>query len=85
MRTGQMPRFFGKTTMPKRTRDYNAWRLEKLADPQIAEGYLDDAVTGAPEMYQKALRNVARARQMASVAREASTQKRGNRFKKAKS
>ena len=71
--------------MPKRTRDYNSWRLQKLADPQIAEGYLNDAVTDSPEMYQKALQNVAQARQMASMAKEARIQKRGKRFKKAES
>jgi hypothetical protein len=44
--------------MPQRTRDYHSWRLEKLVDPEIAEGYLNDALTDSPEMFLKALLNV---------------------------
>jgi hypothetical protein len=44
--------------MPKRTRGYNSWRLEKLADPEIAAGYLNDAKQDSPEMFLKALLNV---------------------------
>lgn len=58
--------------MPKRTRDYNSWRLEKLADPQIAEGYLNDALADSPQMFLKALLNVTQARQnVAAVATKA--------------
>jgi len=57
--------------MPKRTQSYNDWRLEKLKDPETAAAYLTAAIGDSPEMFRKALRNVAQARQMATVAREA--------------
>ncbi len=57
--------------MPKRTREYNPWRLEKLTNPETAASYLTAAITDSPEMFRKALRNVAQARQMARVARSA--------------
>jgi probable addiction module antidote protein len=59
--------------MPKRTRDYSSWRLEKLADPQIAKEYLNDALEdGSPEMFLKALLNVTQAQNnVAAVAEKA--------------
>src|SRR5947209_18457646 len=57
--------------MPKRTRDYNSWRLEKLVDPEIAEGYLNDALSDSPEMFLKALLNVVQSRQVTTVAKKA--------------
>lgn len=57
--------------MPKRTSSYNSWRLEKLANPATAAAYLSAAMSDSPEMFRKALRNVAQSRQMASVARDA--------------
>jgi probable addiction module antidote protein len=57
--------------MPKRTREYNSWRLEKLTNPETAAAYLTAAITDSPDLFRKALRNVAQARQMAKVAREA--------------
>lgn len=54
--------------MPKRTRDYNSWRLQQLADPEIAEGYLNDALEDSPQMFLKALLNVTQARQVGVVA-----------------
>jgi len=57
--------------MLKRTRDYHPWLLEKLANPQTAADYLNEAMNDSPEMFLKALRNIAQARQMASVAKQA--------------
>jgi probable addiction module antidote protein len=57
--------------MPKRTSDYNSWRLKKLADPRLAAGYLNAAIADSKEMFLKALRNVAQAQQVASVAQKA--------------
>ncbi len=57
--------------MPKRTSSYNSWQLEKLTNPETAAAYLNAAISDSPEMFRKALRNVAQSRQMAKVAREA--------------
>lgn len=57
--------------MPKRTRSYSAWRLEKLSDPRIAADYLNAAIGDSREVFLKALRNVSQAQQVAKVAREA--------------
>ena len=64
-----------ETTMPKRTRDYDSWRLEKLADPEIAAGYLNDAKQDSPEMFLKALLNVTQSRQVAIIAKKAGVQR----------
>jgi probable addiction module antidote protein len=70
--TSSRPRFIGATTMPKRTRSYNSWRLTKLVDPQTAQAYLKAAMSDSPKMFLKALKNVAQARfQMTHVARVA--------------
>ena len=61
--------------MPKRARDYHPWLLGKLADPQTAADYLNEAMNDSPEMFLKALRNIAQARQMATVARQAGVQR----------
>ena len=61
--------------MPKRTRDYHPWLLGKLANPQTAADYLNEAMNDSPEMFLKALRNIAQARQMATVARQAGVQR----------
>jgi probable addiction module antidote protein len=57
--------------MPKRTSDYHDGLLEELRDPRMAAHYLNAAYEDSPEMFLKALRNVAEARQMSSVARGA--------------
>jgi probable addiction module antidote protein len=57
--------------MPKRTRDYHAFLVKRLADPKAAEGYLNAAINDSSEMFLKALRNVAEARRMSRVAKEA--------------
>ncbi|MGO8814388.1 MAG: addiction module antidote protein [Terriglobia bacterium] len=61
--------------MPKRTRDYRPWLLGKLTHPQTAADYLNEAMNDSPEMFLKALRNIAQARQMATVARQAGVQR----------
>ena len=61
--------------MPKRTRDYHPWLLGKLVNPQTAADYLNEAMNDSPEMFLKALRNIAQARQMATVARQAGLQR----------
>jgi probable addiction module antidote protein len=57
--------------MPKRTRDYHSWLIERLADPREAERYLRVAIEDSPEIFFKALRNVAEANKMAKVAEQA--------------
>jgi probable addiction module antidote protein len=57
--------------MPKRTRDYHSWLIKRLAEPREAERYLKVAMADSPEIFLKALRNVAEANKMAKVAEEA--------------
>jgi probable addiction module antidote protein len=57
--------------MPKRTKDHQAWLIEKLADPARAANYLNTAREDSREMFLEALRDVAQARQMAKVAKDA--------------
>lgn len=58
--------------MTKRTRPYRDELLAALADPVEAEHYINAALQDSPQMFLKALRNVAQARQrMSQVAREA--------------
>ncbi len=57
--------------MPNKTRPYREALLEALSDPIEAVHYLNAAIGDSPEMFLKALRNVAQARQMAKVARDA--------------
>jgi probable addiction module antidote protein len=57
--------------MPKRTKDYHSWLLKRLAEPREAERYLKVAMADSPEIFLKALRNVAEANRMAKVAEEA--------------
>ncbi len=57
--------------MPKRIRDHQSWLIEKLTDPARAAAYLNAAIEDSREMFLEALRDVAQARQMARVARDA--------------
>jgi len=57
--------------MPSKTRPYREALLEALVDPTEAKHYLNTALADSPEMFLKALRNVAQARQMSTVARMA--------------
>ncbi|MFY9746484.1 MAG: addiction module antidote protein [Acidobacteriaceae bacterium] len=61
--------------MPKKTRSYRAWQLEKLASPAAAASYLDACLAESPELFLTALKKVAQANQMAKVARNAGVQR----------
>ena len=56
--------------MPKRTSSYHPWLVEKLKVPQTAESYLRTALEDSQEAFLTALRNVAEARGMSTVAEE---------------
>ena len=57
--------------MPKRSSDYHSWLLTQLADLDEAASYLNAAIEDSPQMFLKALRNVAEAYGMSKVAEEA--------------
>jgi probable addiction module antidote protein len=57
--------------MPKRTRDHQSWLVNKLTDPARASVYLNAANEDSNEMFLEALRDVAQARQMTQVAKDA--------------
>jgi probable addiction module antidote protein len=57
--------------MPKRTRDHHAWLREQLANVDFAAEYLNEAHRTSRSIFLKALRNVAEARRMAVVAKQA--------------
>jgi probable addiction module antidote protein len=61
--------------MPKRTRPYHEWQLEKLTDPQIAAAFLNEALKEAPEVFLSALGKVAQANRMSKVAKETGLQR----------
>ena len=61
----------GNYLMPKRSSDYHSWLLTQLADPDEAASYLNAAIEDSPQMFLKALRNVAEAYGMSKVAEEA--------------
>jgi probable addiction module antidote protein len=61
--------------MPKKTRSYRSWQLERLANPKIAADYLNASLKDSSEIFLRALGNVAQARQMAKVARDAGVQR----------
>ena len=60
-----------KRMLPNRTRDHQSWLLEKLANPWRAANYLNTALEDSPQMFLEAVRDVAQARQMTRVARNA--------------
>ena len=47
--------------MPKRTRTYESWQMEKLANPARAASYLNATLQDSPELLLLALEKVARA------------------------
>ncbi len=53
----------------KYTRDFQKLKLQKLADPAIAEGYLKDAAK-TPGLLLRALGNVLQAHEIATIAKE---------------
>ena len=57
--------------MPSKTGPYRDALLEALADRDEAAHYLNAAIEDSPEMFLKALRNIAQSRQMTKVARRA--------------
>jgi probable addiction module antidote protein len=57
--------------MPKRKGDFNAWRLEKLADPVNAANYLNAALEDSPEIFLDAIKDAIQARSVTRVAQEA--------------
>lgn len=57
--------------MPGRTRSLNDWLTEQLTDNRAAASYINEIITDSPELFASALGDVARARRMANVAREA--------------
>jgi probable addiction module antidote protein len=57
--------------MPKRTASYRDGLLESLIDPQEASYYLQAALCDSNEAFLVALRDVAEARQMSKVAKDA--------------
>jgi probable addiction module antidote protein len=57
--------------MAKRTKDHQSWLIEKLTDPERARDYLNAAHDDSREMFLEALRDVAQARQMSKVAKDA--------------
>jgi probable addiction module antidote protein len=73
-RTSLQPRDFG-TTMTKKTRPYRELRAERLANPEVAAAYLNATRENSPENLLDALKNVAHARKMATVAKDAGVQR----------
>jgi probable addiction module antidote protein len=61
--------------MTPKTGSYRKSLLTSLLDPAEASAYLNAALEDSPEAFLKALKNVAQARTMASVAREAGIQR----------
>jgi probable addiction module antidote protein len=57
--------------MPKRTSEYQSWLHETLTDPLVAANYLRAAMSDSEVMFLIALRNVAEAHRVSSVARGA--------------
>jgi probable addiction module antidote protein len=57
--------------MPKRTRSFRTQLLKDLADPNEAARYANAALDDSAEMFLVALRDVAEARHMATVAADA--------------
>src|SRR5260221_8466110 len=57
--------------MPDKTSSYREALLESLKDPIEAKHYLNAAINDSTAMFLKALKNVAQAKQMAKVARDA--------------
>lgn len=61
--------------MPKTTRSYRSWQLDKLSDPERAASYLNAALQESPKVFKSALAKVAQANQMSKVAKEAGVQR----------
>jgi probable addiction module antidote protein len=59
----------------KKSRPFQAVLLERLANPQVAKHYLNEALEESPESFLNALKTVAQARQIAKVAKDAGVQR----------
>ncbi len=57
--------------MPKRKGNFNAWRIENLADPINAANYLNAALEDSPEIFLDAIKDVIQARTVSKVAAKA--------------
>jgi probable addiction module antidote protein len=57
--------------MPKASKTYAAWRVEKLSDPKRAARYLNAAKRDSKEAFLHAVKNVIQANQVSRIAREA--------------
>jgi probable addiction module antidote protein len=62
-------------TMTKKTRPYRELRAERLANPEVAAAYLNATRKNSPDNFLEALKNVAQARKMAAVAKDAGVQR----------
>lgn len=58
-----------------KTRSYRQSLFDVLADPAEASAYLNAALDDSPRAFLKALKNVAQARQMSRVAKDAGIQR----------
>jgi probable addiction module antidote protein len=61
--------------MANKTSSYRQSLLAALMDPAEASAYLNAAIEDSPEAFLKALKNVAQARQMSQVAKDAGIQR----------
>lgn len=61
--------------MTRKTRPYRELLLERLVNPEVASYYLNAAIEDSPEAFLKALKNVAQARQISQVAKDAGIQR----------
>jgi len=61
--------------MPKRTKAYRDWQLEKLSDPEIAAGFLNASLDESVEVFLSALGKVAQANRMSKVAKDSGVQR----------
>lgn len=57
--------------MPKRKGNFNAWRLETLADPINAANYLSAALEDSPEIFLDAIKDVIQSGSVSRVAEKA--------------
>ena len=57
--------------MPKRKGNFNAWRLETLADPVNAANYLNAALEDSPELFLSAIKDTIQARTVSHIAQQA--------------
>ena len=61
--------------MTRKTGPYRDLLMERLDDPDVAGHYLNAAMDNSPQAFLKALKDVAQARQMSKVAKDAGVQR----------